>query len=159
MSQKELCVTTKVPRGHQLTQGLFPVFILAERSAWPTQQGHIDRTVSYCLLFLLLNPHAYWFWDFFFFLSWKGDECLSPVSVFEVMVSQVTNNDGSAVAVDFIRSVMSVTSTVAIYGEFVSYWRWKNSSSILSDKGNEFQRKKYIYISHTTISLQIFFLR
>lgn len=76
------------------------------------------------------------------------------------MVSQVTNNDGGAVAVDFIRSVMSVTSTVAIYGESVSYWKWKNSSSILSDKGNEFQRKKkYIYISYTTISLQIFFLR
>lgn len=44
-----------------------------------------------------------------------------PVSIFEVMVSQVTNNDGDAVAVDFIRSVMSVTSTVAIYGESVSY--------------------------------------
>lgn len=65
------------------------------------------------------------------------------------MVSQVTNNDGGAVAVDFIRSVMSVTSTVAIYGESVSYWKWKNSSSILSDKGNEFQRKKNIYIFHT----------
>lgn len=137
---------TKVPRRHQLTRGLSPVFILSEHSAWPTQQGHVDRTVSYCLLFLLLNPHAYWFWEFFIL-----ERRQMPVSVFEVSQWYLKLQIMTVVQLQLIllgqlcqwhQLLLFMVNLLAIEGERIV-------PVFLVIKVMNFRGKKNIYIFHT----------